>query len=167
MLDLIFLDRVDKLKDQDSHCTLRLKPEVDTSVTIDGAYCGRELIQGRVDWALNYKSAVKPGTILIVCETKRPGYAATGLPQLLVYMAGVLESSRDRTIRVSFDLGTFTLHFLMMRGSSTNPSHINGRVANQRSWHISTQYSLTPSSHLTTPHHKKPRILHYGITNDT
>ncbi len=118
MLDLIFLDRLEKLKDQDSHNTLRLKPEVNISVTIDGAYGAKEIIQGRMDWALNYEPGkhVKPGTILIVWEAKRAGRAAMGLPQLLVYMAGVLEARHERNNQSVFgmlsDSGTFIFAFL-------------------------------------------------------
>jgi hypothetical protein len=118
MLDLVFLDRLEKLKGQDSHYTLRLKPEVNISVTLDGAYGAREIIQGRMDWALNYETGrrVNPGTILIVWEAKRSGRAAIGLPQLLVYMAGVLEARHDRTNQSVFgmlsDSGTFIFAFL-------------------------------------------------------
>jgi hypothetical protein len=68
-----------------------------------------------MDWALNYE-ATKPGSILIVWVAKRVGQAATGLPQLLVYMAGVLEARRDRINQTVFgmlsDSGTFQFAFL-------------------------------------------------------
>jgi hypothetical protein len=55
----------------------------------------KEVIHGWVDWALNH-SAAKPGSILVVWETKKLGSALTGLPQLLVYMAAVLKYRSDR-----------------------------------------------------------------------
>ncbi len=117
MLDLILLDRLSKLRDQDASNLLRLKPEVPISVTIDGVNSTKEIIQGRMDWALNYETQrTTPGSILIIWEAKRVGYALTGLPQLLVYMAGVLESRRNRTNQSVFgvlsDSGTFVFAFL-------------------------------------------------------
>ena len=68
-----------------------------------------------MDWALNYE-ATKPGSILVVWEAKRVGQATAGLPQLLIYMAGVLESRRDRLNQTVFgmlsDSGTFQFAFL-------------------------------------------------------
>ena len=71
-----------------------------------------------MDWALNYETGrrVHPGTILIVWEANRSGRAATGLPQLLVCMAGVLEARRDQMNQSVFgmlsDSGIFTFAFL-------------------------------------------------------
>ncbi len=117
MLDLILLDRLSKLRDQDASNRLRLKPEVPISVTIDGADGIQEIIQGRMDWALNYETQrAAPGSILIIWEAKRIGYALTGMPQLLVYMAGVLESRRNRINQSVFgalsDSGTYVFAFL-------------------------------------------------------
>lgn len=115
MLDIILLDRLESLQDQDGHYLLQLNPEVNISVAINGANNTKEIIQGRMDWALNYE-ATKPGSILIVWEAKRVGHAAAGLPQLLVYMAGVLEARRDRINQTVFgmlsDSGTFQFAFL-------------------------------------------------------
>jgi hypothetical protein len=62
------------------------------------------------------KKSVKPGSILVACETKRVGHALTGLPQLLVYMVRVLESRSDRINKNVFgalsDSGTYTFAFL-------------------------------------------------------
>ena len=117
MLDLILLDRLENLQDQNAHHHLLLKPEVNISVTIDGDDGTEEIIQGRMDWALNYEPKnATTGSILIVWEAKRVGYILTGLPQLLVYMAGVLESRRNRTNQSVFgvlsDSDTFVFAFL-------------------------------------------------------
>jgi hypothetical protein len=68
-----------------------------------------------MDWALNY-DAKKSGSILVVWEAKRLRLAASGLPQLLVYMAGVLQSRRDRINQTVWgmlsDSGTFQFAFL-------------------------------------------------------
>ena len=118
MLDLILLDRLEKLEDQNAYHRIRLKPEVPISVTINTTDNAREEFNGRMDWALNYETGrhVKPGAILIIWEAKRVGYALTGLPQLLVYMTGVLESRRDRTNQSVFGVlsgaGTFLFAFL-------------------------------------------------------
>jgi hypothetical protein len=68
-----------------------------------------------MDWALNY-DAKKSGSILIVWEAKRLGLVASGLPQLLVYMTGVLQSRRDRINQtvwgMLYDSGTFQFAFL-------------------------------------------------------
>jgi len=115
ILDIILLDRLENLQDQHGHYLLQLNPEVNISVTIDGANNTKEIIQGCMDWALNYE-ATKPGSILVVWEAKRVGQASAGLPQLLVYMAGVLESRRDRINQTVFgmlsDSGTFQFAFL-------------------------------------------------------
>jgi hypothetical protein len=115
MLDIILLDRLESLQDPDGHYHLQFNPEVNISVTIDGANNTKEIIQGRMDWALNYEAA-KPGSILVVWEAKRIGQATAGLPQLLIYMAGVLESRRDRLNQTVFgmlsDSGTFQFAFL-------------------------------------------------------
>ncbi len=115
MLDIILLDRLESLQDQDGHYLLQLNPEVNIFVTIDGANNTKEIIQGRMDWALNYE-ATKPGSILVVWEAKRVGQATAGLPQLLIYMAGVLELRRDRLNQTVFgmlsDSGTFQFAFL-------------------------------------------------------
>src|SRR6266498_697544 len=117
MLDLILLDRLQKLPDQDAHHRLRLKPEVPISVTIDGTDGTPEIVQGRMDWALNYETRrATPGSILIIWEAKKVGFALTGLPQLLVYMTAVLESRRNRTNQSVFgvfsDSGTYVFAFL-------------------------------------------------------
>ena len=115
MLDIILLDRLESLQDQHGHYLLHLNSEVNISVTIDGANNTKEIIQGRMDWALNY-DATKPGSILVVWEANRVGQAAAGLPQLLVYMAGVLKARHDRINQTVFgmlsDSGTFQFAFL-------------------------------------------------------
>lgn len=130
MLDLIFLDRLESLDDRYAYHHLFLKPEVPISTFVD-TVDGREEIKGRLDWALNYeiKKGVKPGSILVVWEAKRMGHALTGLPQLLVYMTGVLESRRDRINQTVFgvlsDSGNFTFAF----------------VDDQRKFYVSKPYS--------------------------
>ena len=115
MLDIILLDRLESLQDQDGHHLLQLNPEVNISVAIDGANNTKEIIQGRMDWALNYEAKM-PGSILVVWEAKRVGQVTAGLPQLLIYMAGVFESRRDRLNQTVFgmlsDSGTFQFAFL-------------------------------------------------------
>jgi hypothetical protein len=115
ILDIILLDRLESLQDQYGHYLLQLDPEVNISVTTDGVDNTKEIIQGRMDWALNY-DAKKSGSILIVWEAKRLGLAASGLPQLLVYMTGVLQSRRDRINQTVWgmlsDSGTFQFAFL-------------------------------------------------------
>ena len=115
ILDIILLDRLESLQDQYGHYLLQLDPGVNISVTTDGADNNKEIIQGRMDWALNY-DAKKSGSILIVWEAKRLGLAASGLPQLLVYMTGVLQSRRDRINQTVWgmlsDSGTFQFAFL-------------------------------------------------------
>jgi hypothetical protein len=115
ILDIILLDRLESLQNQYGHYLLRLDPEVNISVTVDGVGDTKEIIQGCVDWALNYE-VKRPGSILIVWEAKRLGLAASGLPQLLIYMAGVLQSRRDRINQTVWgllsDSGTFQFAFL-------------------------------------------------------
>jgi hypothetical protein len=115
ILDIILLDRLESLQDQYGHYLLQLDPEVNISVTTDGADNTKEIIQGRMDWALNY-DAKKSGSILVVWEAKRLWLAASGLPQLLVYMTGVLQSRRDRINQTVWgmlsDSGTFQFTFL-------------------------------------------------------
>ena len=68
-----------------------------------------------MDWALNYE-AKKPGSIMIIWEVKLVNQVFTGLPQLLVYMAGVLEARRDRINQTVFgilsDSGSLQFAFL-------------------------------------------------------
>jgi hypothetical protein len=110
MLDIILLDCLESLQDQDGHYLLHLNPEVSISVAIDGANNTKEIVQGRMDWALNYEAEM-PGSIPAVWEAKQVGQATAGLPQLLIYMAGVLESRRDRLNQTVFGMlsnsGTF------------------------------------------------------------
>jgi hypothetical protein len=105
LLDIILLDRLESLQDQYGYYLLQLDPEVNISVTTDNT---KEIIQGRMDWALNY-DAKKSGSILV-------GLTASGLPQLLVCMAGVLQSRRDRINQTVWgmlsDSGTFQFAFL-------------------------------------------------------
>jgi hypothetical protein len=117
MLDLILLDRLNNLQDQDASHSLRLSPEVPVSADAHDIDGNVEIIRGRVDWALNYTtSRLTTGSILIVIEAKRIDNVGIGLPQLLVYMIGVLESRRDRKNQSVFgilsDTGTFQFAFL-------------------------------------------------------
>jgi len=113
MLDLIFLDRLKKLQDQDAPFRLQLSPEI--SISANALRSGRK-IAGRVDWALNYDTPNNRGSILIVIEAKRISSTSIGLPQLVVYMVGVLESRHDRLNQSVFgmlsDSGTFQFAFL-------------------------------------------------------
>jgi hypothetical protein len=114
-LDIILLDRLESLQDQYGHYLLQLDPEVNISVIADGVDNTKEIIQGRMDWALNYETR-KSGSILVVWEAKRVGLAVSGLSQLLVYMTGVLQSRRDRINQTVWgmlsDSGTFQFAFL-------------------------------------------------------
>jgi hypothetical protein len=68
-----------------------------------------------MDWALNYE-VKKPGSIMVIWEVKLVDQVLTGLPQLLVYMAGVLKARRDRINQTVFgilsDSGTLQFAFL-------------------------------------------------------
>ena len=103
------------LEDQHSHHLLKISPEVNISVTIDSADDTEEIIQGRMDWALNY-DVKKPGSILVIWEAKRHGQGTAGLSQLLVYMAGVLHARQDRINQTVFgmlsDADTFRFAYL-------------------------------------------------------
>jgi hypothetical protein len=112
MLDLIFLDRLHKLQDQDALYRLRLSPEVSISAEIRDTDRGVEIIRGRADWALNYDTTTRPGSTLIVIEAKKVGNSFVGLPQLLVYMVGVLKSRHDRINQSVFGILSDSSNFL-------------------------------------------------------
>ena len=117
VLDLILIDRLQKLEEQDAHRHLLLSAEVQVSVKVKDPDEKDEIIKGRADWALGYgRNKNDTGSILIVVEAKGSGKAFVGLPQLIVYMAAVFESRRGRTKNTVFgmlaDSGVFQFAFL-------------------------------------------------------
>lgn len=117
ILDLILIDRLRNLEDQDAYHHLRLSAEVPVTVKVKDLYGNDEVIRGRADWALGYgRNKTDTGSILVVAEAKGPGKAFVGLPQLMVYMAAIFESRRNRTNHSVFgmlaDSGKFQFAFL-------------------------------------------------------
>jgi hypothetical protein len=117
MLDLILLDRLNSLQDQHAAYHLRLSPEVPISANTYDIHGNEEVIRGRVDWALNYDTPKsQTGSILIVIEAKAIDNAGVGMPQLLAYMVGVLETRRSRKNQSVFgmlsDTGIYRFTFL-------------------------------------------------------
>jgi hypothetical protein len=146
---------------------------VNISVDLDDAYGVRGIIQGQIDWALNYETGrrVNPGSILTAWEAKRSGRASIGLPQLLVYMAGALEARRDRTNQSVFgmlsDSGTFIFAFLdhEKKFYRSEPYAWASRQSTVLAYIDAIFLDAIQSSCPATP--TKPRMLHYGMTNDT
>ena len=104
-LDLILIDRLQHLQDEDAHDQLCLSAEVTITVKTQDFDGNSELIRGRADWALGYgRDKTETGSILIVVEAKPVGEASTGLPQLMIYMAGVFESRRTRSNNTVFGM---------------------------------------------------------------
>ncbi len=101
VLDLIIVDRLRHLEDRDTHHRLKVSAEVPVSIRIKDIYGNNEIIKGRADWALGYGiEKSDTGAILLIVEAKPYESAAVGMPQLLVYMAGVYEA-RARQDRVN------------------------------------------------------------------
>ena len=101
VLDLIIVDRLRHLEDRDAHHHLKVSAEVPVSIRIKDIYGNNEIVKGRADWALGYGiEKSDTGAILLVVEAKPYESAAVGMPQLLVYMAGVYEA-RARQDRVN------------------------------------------------------------------
>ncbi|EGC46683.1 predicted protein [Histoplasma capsulatum var. duboisii H88] len=91
IMDLVFLDRLRVLKDENATRHLKFVPEVSLSVERGGA-----TITGRADWCLGYGNA-RGGfeSTLIIMEAKKLGTAQSGLPQLIIYLAAVLDARKD------------------------------------------------------------------------
>ena len=90
VLDLIMIDRLRELKDKDAFFRLQISAEVAISVQATDTYGNPERVKGRAHWALGYgHDKDNTGAILLVVEAKPYQAAAVGMPQLLVYMAGV------------------------------------------------------------------------------
>lgn len=101
VLDLIIMDRLRHLEDRDAHHRLQVSAEVPVSIRIKDVYGNNEIVKGRADWALGYGTEKSDtGAILLIVEAKPYESAAVGMPQLLVYMAGVYEA-RARQDRVN------------------------------------------------------------------
>ena len=101
VLDLIIMDRLRQLEDRDAYHRLQVSAKVPVSIRVKNIYGVDELIKGRADWALGYGiDKSDTGAILLVVEAKPYQSATVGMPQLLVYMAGVYEA-RARLDRVN------------------------------------------------------------------
>lgn len=114
VLDLILIDRLRRLEDKDAYHQLLLSAEVPVAVRVkdievDG---GDELIKGRADWVLGYgRDKASTGSILVVVEAKPVQKASVGLPQLLVYMAGVHEARKGKANRSVFGMLSDSVEF--------------------------------------------------------
>ena len=103
ILDLIIHDRLRHLEDRDAHHHLQISAEVPVSIHTKDFYGNNEIVKGRVDWALGYGAKKSnTGAVLLVVEAKPYNSAAVGMPQLLVYMAGVHEArARQKQVNKS------------------------------------------------------------------
>ncbi|KAL4962178.1 uncharacterized protein BDV14DRAFT_178838 [Aspergillus stella-maris] len=93
ILDVLFCDRLKRLRDNEAEKHLNWFPEVSLSVQ---SKLHNLLIQGRADWCLAYwdsKAALQ--TALVVLEAKKSGMAQTALPQLIIYLAAVQDSRKS------------------------------------------------------------------------
>ena len=91
MLDLIILDRVNKLQDQESYKHLRLNAEVPLTIKTTDAYDRPMTIRGRADWALGWSTENSDiDALLLAVEAKSSLHASsTGLAQMTIYLAAV------------------------------------------------------------------------------
>lgn len=105
MLDLVILDRLNKLNDEGSHENLRLIAEVPLAVHFQDFRGQHIIVRGRADRALGY-GAEKPDTdcVLLVVEAKSRDNASTGMAQLLVYMAAAHQAREDKKNRTVFGM---------------------------------------------------------------
>ena len=105
ILNLIILDRLNKLEDRESFKQLRLNAEV--PLTVNGTdNRGQPLtIRGRADWALGW-GRTKPETesLLFVLEAKCEAEAPMGMAQLIVYLAAIHAARKDKTNRTVFGM---------------------------------------------------------------
>ena len=95
------IDRLRHLEDRDAYHRLQVSAGVPVSIRIKDVYGNNEIVKGRADWALGYGTDQNDtGAILLIVEAKPYESAVIGMPQLLVYMAGVYEA-RARQNRVN------------------------------------------------------------------
>ena len=105
MLDLIILDRLNKLQDSESYKHLRLNAEVSLTLKTTDAYDQPMMIRGRADWALGWsddKSDID--SLLLAIEAKSRLHASTGLAQMTVYLAAVHAAREEKINRTVFGM---------------------------------------------------------------
>lgn len=77
ILDLILVDRLNRLEDKDAYHRLLLCGEVSLSIKTVDEFGSQVVVRGRADWALGYgNSKTHTGSLLIVVEAKHIGNAS-------------------------------------------------------------------------------------------
>lgn len=105
MLDLLMLDRLNKLEDKGAIKKLRLKAEVPLTINNTDDNGQNLIVPGQADWALGWDldiSEILP--MLLVVEAKVIQRRSIGMPQLIIYMAAVQEARQDKTNRTVFGM---------------------------------------------------------------
>lgn len=70
------------------------------------------VLKGRADWALGYGTDKRAtGSMLVVVEAKSQGSMSVGLPQLLVYMAGIQQARKGKDNIVVWGVASDSLEF--------------------------------------------------------
>ena len=103
ILDLVLIDRLNQLQSEDAFERLIMSAEVPISVKVSED--GRPtLIRGRADWVLGWGlDKTNTGSILVAIEGKGKNNAS-GMPQLLVYLAGIHTARQNRLNSTVFGL---------------------------------------------------------------